>query len=234
VLTATLLPIAAGWAIVHDQHVTAYAALSWLSRAGAATGDLPTAVATTTAEALSAPGATLWLWSSDALHAIGVWPPTDAEVAPATPADLRARGGEVQTIERDGELVGALSVSPRRAGALTLSERRLLEDIAAQAAWVIEHVELARVVNRERAAGHLVHLTPRENDVLELMARGLSNRAICAELHLSIKTVEPIVGTIFHKLELHADPGSNRRVLAALAYHRAHAERAGAAPVLPS
>ncbi len=229
VLTAALLPIAAGWAIVHEQHVTAYAALSWLSRAGAATGDLPTAVATTTAEALSAP-ATLWLWSSDALHAIGVWPPTDAEVAPATPADLEARGGEVRTIERDGELVGALSVGPRPAGALTLAERRLLEDLAAQAAWVIEHVGLARIVTRERAAGHLVHLTPRENDVLQLMARGLSNRAICDELHLSIKTVEPIVGTIFQKLELHADPGSNRRVLAALAYHRAHAERGPAMP----
>jgi DNA-binding CsgD family transcriptional regulator len=229
VLTAALLPIAAGWAIVHEQHVTAYAALSWLSRAGAAAGDLPTAVATTTAEALSAP-ATPWLWSSDALHAIGVGPPTDAEVAPATPADLEARGGEVQTIERDGELVGALGVGPRPAGALTLAERRLLEDLAAQAAWVIEHVGLARIVTRERAAGHLVDLTPREHDVLQLMARGLSNRAICDELHLSIKTVEPIVGTIFQKLELHADPGSNRRVLAALAYHRAHAERAGAVP----
>ncbi|MCW2604130.1 MAG: two component transcriptional regulator, LuxR family, partial [Pseudonocardiales bacterium] len=56
--------------------------------------------------------------------------------------------------------------------------------------------------------------------VLELIARGLSNSAICGELHLSIKTVEPIVSAIFAKLGLHADAASNRRVLAALAYLR--------------
>ena len=52
------------------------------------------------------------------------------------------------------------------------------------------------------------------------MARGRSNAAICDELHLSIKTVEPIVSTIFTKLGLHADAASNRRVLAVLAYVR--------------
>ena len=52
------------------------------------------------------------------------------------------------------------------------------------------------------------------------MARGLSNAAICQELHLSIKTVEPVVSTIFTKLGLHADAASNRRVLAVLAYLR--------------
>jgi DNA-binding NarL/FixJ family response regulator len=56
--------------------------------------------------------------------------------------------------------------------------------------------------------------------VLELLARGLSNSAICHELHLSIKTVEPVVSAIFSKLGLQPDAGSNRRVLAALAYRR--------------
>ena len=50
------------------------------------------------------------------------------------------------------------------------------------------------------------------------MSRGLSNAAICSELHLSIKTAEPVVSTIFTKLGLHADSASNRRVLAVLAY----------------
>ncbi len=54
--------------------------------------------------------------------------------------------------------------------------------------------------------------------MLELVARGLSNAAICDELHLSIKTVEPAVGSILIKLGLHADSASNRRVLAALRY----------------
>ncbi|MET3806830.1 DNA-binding NarL/FixJ family response regulator [Nakamurella sp. UYEF19] len=53
------------------------------------------------------------------------------------------------------------------------------------------------------------------------MALGLSNAAISRELHLSIKTVEPVVSTIFSKLDLHADADSNRRVLAV----PAHAQR---------
>jgi DNA-binding NarL/FixJ family response regulator len=52
------------------------------------------------------------------------------------------------------------------------------------------------------------------------MARGLTNKAICDELFLSIKTVEPIVSTIFAKLGLSPDGASNRRVLAVLAYVR--------------
>ena len=57
--------------------------------------------------------------------------------------------------------------------------------------------------------------------MLALIARGLSNAAICEELHLSVKTVEPLVSAVFSKLGLRADAGSNRRVLAALAYLRA-------------
>ena len=56
--------------------------------------------------------------------------------------------------------------------------------------------------------------------MLELISRGLSNAAICDELHLSVKTVEPLVGSIFAKLGLYADSASNRRVLAALQYVR--------------
>lgn len=223
VLAATLLPLAAGWAIVHGHHVTAYTALSWLTRTHATSADLPTGLVTTAAEALSAPGAELWMGPPDAMHAIGIWPPNGADVAPTTASALRAAGCEVREIVRDGEPVGALSVRPRPAGGLTRAEAALLDDLAGQAAWIVEHIGLARIVAHERAAGHLAHLTPRENDVLELMARGLTNRAICDELHLSIKTIEPIVGAIFAKLDLHAGPESNRRVLAVLAYQRAQA-----------
>ena len=43
-------------------------------------------------------------------------------------------------------------------------------------------------------------LTPRERDVLALMARGLSNTAIAAELHLSVKTVETHRTALMHRL----------------------------------
>lgn len=73
------------------------------------------------------------------------------------------------------------------------------------------------VVDARRQTGQLDHLTPREREVLELLARGLSNRAICDELFLSIKTVEPIVSTVFAKLDLQPDAAGNRRLLAARA-----------------
>jgi DNA-binding NarL/FixJ family response regulator len=61
-------------------------------------------------------------------------------------------------------------------------------------------------------------LTPRENDVLALMAEGRSNAAIAAKLHLSEGAVSKYTTTIFAKLGIHADDDNNRRVLAVLAY----------------
>ena len=46
-------------------------------------------------------------------------------------------------------------------------------------------------------------LTPREREVLQLIATGLSNRQIAEHLHLSVKTVETHRGNIMHKLDLH-------------------------------
>ncbi|SFB85353.1 regulatory protein, luxR family [Nocardioides terrae] len=86
--------------------------------------------------------------------------------------------------------------------------------------WMLDRLSLAHVVELERAAGRLDALTPRENEVLDLMARGLSNQAISERLHLSIKTVEPAISSIFRKLGLDDDPASNRRVLAVVQYWR--------------
>jgi DNA-binding CsgD family transcriptional regulator len=86
------------------------------------------------------------------------------------------------------------------------------------AGWAMERMSLAKLIEQETEAGRLDGLSPRENDVLDLMAQGLSNAAIAARLHLSIKTVEPVVGSIFVKLGLPADADSNRRVLAVLEY----------------
>jgi len=117
--------------------------------------------------------------------------------------------------------VGAISVDRAERDPLSRAEKRLLDDLSAQAGLVIEHQGLADVIARQRRAGLLEGLSPREQEVLELLARGMSNAAICRELHLSIKTVEPVISAIFVKLGLHHDSGSNRRVLAALAYLRA-------------
>jgi DNA-binding NarL/FixJ family response regulator len=64
----------------------------------------------------------------------------------------------------------------------------------------------------------LDQLSPRELDVLALMAVGRSNRAIAEQLTVELKTVETHVGRVFTKLGLNADGYENRRVLAVLTY----------------
>jgi DNA-binding CsgD family transcriptional regulator len=217
-LTATLVPVAAGWAIVHGQHVAAYSALSWLSRTGVQSRDLSTDLAKAVAEALTAPAATLWMGRDD-LHAVGVWPETNDEIEPTTLGALHdSPNVHVRVVRSQGEVVGAISLDRARANHLSLGESRLFDDLASQASLVVERIGITDLITRQRQAGHLEGLSSREREVLELVARGLSNAAICEELHLSIKTVEPVVSTIFTKLGLHPDAASNRRVLAVLAF----------------
>ena len=61
-------------------------------------------------------------------------------------------------------------------------------------------------------------LTPRENQVLALMAEGRSNAAIAAQLVVGEGAIEKHVASIFSKLNLPASPDDNRRVLAVLRY----------------
>jgi DNA-binding NarL/FixJ family response regulator len=66
----------------------------------------------------------------------------------------------------------------------------------------------------------LASLSPREREVLELLAEGRSNRAICERLELSARGVQKHVTAVFSKLGLVSDDDDNRRVLAVLEYLR--------------
>jgi DNA-binding NarL/FixJ family response regulator len=86
---------------------------------------------------------------------------------------------------------------------------------------VLDSEIVGLLVAKRRRDDPLDRLTARERDVLALMAQGLTNAALCAELHVSAKTVEGHVRSIFTKLDLDADERSHRRVLAVLEFLRA-------------
>jgi DNA-binding NarL/FixJ family response regulator len=75
------------------------------------------------------------------------------------------------------------------------------------------------LIRRGDAVG-IEDLTPREIDVLEQMAHGLSNRAIADELHISVKSIEKGVTAIFLKLGPFNSAEADRRVSAALVFLR--------------
>lgn len=77
---------------------------------------------------------------------------------------------------------------------------------------------VAQLFSRRRANSPLEHLTPREREVLGLMAEGRSNAGIAAALVLSLGAVEKHIASIFTKLRLPPSGSDHRRVLAVLAY----------------
>jgi len=82
---------------------------------------------------------------------------------------------------------------------------------------------VAALVRRRAAAGPLDELTPREREVLGLMAEGRTNGGIARRLWLTEKTVETHVRSILLKLGLPVSDDDHRRVLAVLTYLRAAA-----------
>jgi len=77
---------------------------------------------------------------------------------------------------------------------------------------------VSQMLGRSRRDDPLAALTPRELEVLGLMAEGRSNAAIAAELVVTDRAVEKHVTGIFSKLDLTAGGGEHRRVLAVLRY----------------
>jgi DNA-binding NarL/FixJ family response regulator len=77
---------------------------------------------------------------------------------------------------------------------------------------------VSQLVGRRRRDDPISQLTPRETEVLELMAEGRSNQAIGERLFITPRAVEKHVTSIFGKLGLPATAEDHRRVLAVLAY----------------
>lgn len=83
---------------------------------------------------------------------------------------------------------------------------------------VLDPEVVSQILVRSRRRATLDALTPREQEVLQLMAEGKTNSAISADLHVSVGSAEKHIASIFTKLQLAPDDSENRRVLAVLRY----------------
>ena len=90
----------------------------------------------------------------------------------------------------------------------------------AEGGSVLDPEVVSFMLGRRRREDPFAALTPREREVLALMAEGRTNRAIAAQLVVTERAIEKHVGNIFEKLGLPPAPDDHRRVLAVLAYVR--------------
>ena len=84
----------------------------------------------------------------------------------------------------------------------------------------LDPIIVSTLLSRQRPDDPLARLTPREREVLELMAAGSSNQGIAENLVITVRAVEKYVSSIFGKLGLPSTGGESRRVLAVLAFLR--------------
>jgi DNA-binding NarL/FixJ family response regulator len=84
----------------------------------------------------------------------------------------------------------------------------------------IDPIIVATLLSRRRDEDPLEQLTPREREVLDLMAQGNSNQGIADKLVITLRAVEKYVSSIFTKLRLPSTGTESRRVLAVLLFLR--------------
>jgi DNA-binding NarL/FixJ family response regulator len=158
-------------------------------------------------------------------------PPTHTDEGFQAAMEIRARhpGTGVLVLSQYVELglaMKLLSESTEGAGYL-LKDR--VSDVAEFASAVrrvgqggsaIDPTIVSQLLGRARAVDGLAELTPREREVLALMAEGWSNQAIADKLVITLRSAEKHVSSIFSKLDIPATGTEHRRVLAVLRYLR--------------
>ncbi len=84
----------------------------------------------------------------------------------------------------------------------------------------IDPTIVSALISKQRNRDPLDRLTPREREVLALMAEGRSNQGIADEFYVTLRAVEKYVSSIFTKLDLPSSNSDSKRVLAVLLYLR--------------
>jgi DNA-binding NarL/FixJ family response regulator len=126
----------------------------------------------------------------------------------------------------DRQVLEAMDDRPSGFGYLLKARIGDFEDFAASVRRIarggtaIDPMVVGRLAARQRQHDPLDELTPRELQVLELIAEGRSNRFIAEELVVTVAAVERHITSIFAKLGLSSNSVDHRRVLAALRYLR--------------
>jgi DNA-binding NarL/FixJ family response regulator len=90
----------------------------------------------------------------------------------------------------------------------------------AEGGSALDPIIVSTLLARQRSDDPLAKLTPREREVLELMATGSSNQGIADTLVITLRAVEKYVSSIFGKLGLPSTGSESRRVLAVLTFLR--------------
>jgi DNA-binding NarL/FixJ family response regulator len=156
-------------------------------------------------------------------------PPTFTDEGLRAAIDARARipGLPVLMLSQYVEQLYARELMSDRAGAVgyllkdrVSNVRQFIDTVrgVAAGATMLDPEVVAAMLARHEDDEPLRALTPRERQVLELMAEGRSNSAIAARMFVSEKAVSKHSNNIFTKLGLQQSEEDNRRVLAVLAY----------------
>jgi DNA-binding NarL/FixJ family response regulator len=156
-------------------------------------------------------------------------PPTHTDEGLRAAQEVRARHPEISIVVLSqhveyGVATRVLAEHPARLGYLLKDRVTDIDDFVGtlrrvtRGGTALDPQVVSRLLESEPEGGPLDALTPREREVLQLVAEGLSNPAVADRLGITLRSTEKYVSSIFTKLDLPATGSEHRRVLAVLQF----------------